>query len=222
VDVCRTLETSVSQVRPSPVPAAWRDDGVSGTCSTVEDVIVGVRRLDRRSDELLSALVRRARSDPLAASTAMVALLPLAMARCASGRGQVDELVGELAIVIGESGCGCVAGTRLANRLVDRAWSRMRRRDQRGRRAVARDPTWLMGSLADSGSDLAESAACRVDLERAVDWLASAGPTFRAASRAWNTVLYLSGVEERSPSARRRLRYARRVLRRSPVAELVA
>jgi hypothetical protein len=81
---------------------------------------------------VLAALVRHARSDAQTASTAIVALLPLAKARCARGRGQVDELLGDLAIVIGEASCGCVTSHRVANRLVDRAWARVRRREQRG------------------------------------------------------------------------------------------
>ena len=58
-------------------------------------------------------------------------------------------------------------------------------------------------------------AAVRVDLERAIRWLSAPGPTYRSASRAWNTAVSLSESDERSPSTRRRLKYARRQLRRS-------
>jgi hypothetical protein len=216
------LEASLGNARTSAVPKAWADGPDFSSCSTLDDVIVGVRRLDHRSDELLSALVRRARCDPQAASTAMIALLPLAMARCARGRAQVDELVGELAIVIGEASGGCLAEDRVANRLVDRAWARLRRSEQRSRRSLACDPTELTWSLVDRGPDPADAAATRIDLERAVRWLSSADPTYRAATRAWDTAVSLSSGDERSSSARRRLKYARRLLRRSPVADLVA
>jgi hypothetical protein len=144
------------------------------------------------------------------------------MARCAKGRVQVDELVGELAIVIGDASADGLADARVATRLVDRAWARFRRCEQRSRRSYPCDPVGLTWSLADDGPDPAEWAATRVDLERAIRWLSAPGPTYRSASRAWNTAVSLSAGVERSPSARRRLKYARRQLRRSPVADLVA
>ena len=204
------------------MPAAWAQDPVLGSYLTLDELVGGVRRLDRRSDELLGALVRRARDDGQAASTAIVALLPLAMARCAKGRTQVDELVGELAIVIGDCSADGLTEVRLANRLVERAWARVRRHEQRSRRSYPCDPVSLSWSLADPGPDPAEWAATRVDLERAIRWLSAPGPTYRSASRAWNTAVSLSESDERSPSTRRRLKYARRQLRRSRVADLVA
>jgi hypothetical protein len=206
----------------SALPLAWDDDPVFGLCPTLEDVIAGVRRLDGRSDELLRALVRRARCDPVAASTAIVALSPLAMARCTKGRLQVDDLLGELAMVIGDGVVDSVAGLRLANRLVDRAWGRLRRYEYRSRRWCPCDPVGMERSLADDGADLADAAATRVDLERAIRWLSVAGPAHRTTSRAWNTAVSLSTSGERSPSARWRLKYARQQLRRSPVSNLVA
>ena len=68
------------------------------------DVVRDVRRLDARSDGVLAALVRRSPADEWVASLVVAALLPLALARCRKGRAQVDELIGELAIAIGERG----------------------------------------------------------------------------------------------------------------------
>jgi hypothetical protein len=223
VDVCRLLESSVSRARRSSIPSVWAQEPAFGSCATLDDVVHGVRGLDERSDELLGALVRRARFDELAASVAVVALLPLALARCTKGRDQVDEVIGELAMVIGDAaGAGVpMAGPGVANRLLDRAWARLRRRDRRNLHWHACDPLGLEWRLADHGADPAEVAACRVDLQRAVRWLSAAGPTYGAATRAWNTAVSLSGSEPPSPAVRRRLKYARRLLRRSPVAALV-
>jgi hypothetical protein len=212
----------LSRARLSASPLAWDDDPVFRSYPTLEDVIAGVRRLDARSDELLRALVRRARCDPVAASTAIVSLSPLAMARCTKGRVQVDEFVGELAMVIGDGATDSLPGPRLANRLVDRAWARLRRYEYRNRRWCPCDPVGLERSLADDGADLADAAATRVDLERAVRWLSVAGPAHSTTSRAWNTAMRLSASGERSRSARWRLKYARQQLRRSAVSNLVA
>jgi hypothetical protein len=190
----------------------------------VDDIVRDVRRLDGRSDELLRALVARAPRDERAACMVIVALLPLALARCNGGRAQIDELIGELAIVIGEVATDGLrpSSRRLANRLLDRAWGQVRRPTRRIRRPLVCDPADLESRVVDRRADPAEAAAQRVDLERTVRWLSLAGPAYGATARAWDTAVSLAEAVERTPSDRARLKYARRVLRRSPVAHLVA
>jgi hypothetical protein len=80
VDVCRLLETSLSGGRRVSRQLVWAEDPILGSYATLDDVVQGVRGLGERSDELLGALVRRARFDERAASVAVVALLPLVLA----------------------------------------------------------------------------------------------------------------------------------------------
>jgi hypothetical protein len=223
MDVCRSLETFLGCGRGSSLPPGWRLDAVLSRYLTVDHVVASVRILDHRSDELLGALVRRARSDERAGAVAVVALLPLVLARCSKGREEVDELIGELAIVIAETaeGRSPPLDCQAANHLLDRAWARLQRRTRRTGPLVC-DPQALGRRLADHGVDPADLAADRVDLDRAIRWLSSGESVHGATVRAWSTVVALTGVEERSPAARSRLKYARRVLRRSGLAALVA
>jgi hypothetical protein len=136
----------------------------------------------------------------------------------------VDDLISEVAIVIGDvaTGRSQPVARQVANRLLDRASARLHRstlRSTRGR--VLCDPLLLSGRLTGGDADPADVVAERVDLARAVRWVSSADAR-RPTVRAWKAAVVLSGVELRTPSVRRRLKYARRMLRRSRVAELVA
>jgi hypothetical protein len=103
VDVCNRLEGTLGRQHGRRIPSGWVEDATLGLYPGVDDVVHDVRRLDGQSDEVLRALVTRAQGDEQAASVVVVALLPLALARCRGGRAQVDELIGELAIVIREA-----------------------------------------------------------------------------------------------------------------------
>jgi hypothetical protein len=223
MNVCRLLEADLDRERAGRLPPSWTQDPTLGLCHSVDDVLRDVRRLDARSDQLLAALIDRGLSDKRAVSVVIVALLPLVLARCTGGRTQVDELIGELAIVIAEAAAGELApsGRRVANRLVDRAWGRVRLPARRVCRPLPIDPI-EMDLRAGRGLDPADVAALRVDLERSVRWLSVAGPAYGATVRAWNTAVDLVDADSRTPSELSRLKHARRVLRRSRVADLVA
>jgi hypothetical protein len=186
--------------------------------------VAAVRSLDSQSDDVLVALARWAPADERAVAMAIVGLLPLLLARCGRSRLPVDDLIGELAIVIGDVAMGRSrpVDRQVANRLLDRASARLHRSTLRStRRLVLCDPLLLGRRLTERDPDPADVVAERVDLARAVRWVSSADAR-RPTVRAWNAAVALSGVEVRTPSVRRRLKYARRMLRRSRVAELVA
>lgn len=104
MDVCRLLEVEFERSCGGRVPDGWGRDPSLCLYVDLVDVVRDVRRLDARSDGVLAALVRRSPTDEWVASLVVVASLPLALARCRKGRAQVDELIGELAIAIGERG----------------------------------------------------------------------------------------------------------------------
>lgn len=87
-----------------------------------------IKNLDRRSDEIVRALITLGRDDPVVVTVIVVALLLLLLARCAHDRDRVDELVGELAIVISEFDSRDFSRwpAKAASRLLDRAWGRVR------------------------------------------------------------------------------------------------
>src|SRR5262245_7498864 len=100
MDVCRGLEVAVGWSSANNLDT--RRGSRAGNPRSHED-ISAIRRMDETSDAVLRALVSRAPSDQLASVTVIVGLLPLAFARCRGGRAQVEDVVSELAIVIGEA-----------------------------------------------------------------------------------------------------------------------
>jgi hypothetical protein len=221
VDVCRALEVDLrrSAAFQRSFDAAVLDQAVS-----IEGLIEQIRELDDTSDRALRALLQAGRDDEYAVEMVVVALMPLLLSRCVGSSDRVDEMIGELAIVIGEAGRHGLppSDRRVANVLLDRAWGRVRRAAQRVHEAVATDPLDLGWSVVDRALDPAEVAVGRVALEELLRSLESRRRSHRATVRAWNLAVGLADLEERSRSDRVRLKYARRVLRRSFVADQVA
>jgi hypothetical protein len=220
VDVCPLLEADVYR---SNVLARWSQDSVLSGYRRVEELIDDIRSLATASDAAVRALVGAAVADDRAAATLVVALLPLSLSRCAGSRDRVDELIGELAIVIAEAAISGLPPSRrrLANVLLDRAWARVRVPARRVREPVVADPVDL-GRLVDPQPDPADVAVGRVALEGLVRSMATAESWQATTVRAWNTAVALAEVEQRTYAERIRLKYARKVLRRALSAELVA
>ena len=110
----------------------------------------------------------------------------------------------------------------MANVLLDRAWGRVRRPARRIREPSVADPIELSWRLVDPAPDPADLAVGRVALDGLVRSMTSAAASHASTVRAWNTAVSLAEVDERSASDRIRLKYARKVLRRSLPADLVA
>jgi hypothetical protein len=221
VDVCPLLEADVYR---SNVLARWSQDRFLSRYRRVDDLIGDIRSLGSVSDAAVRALVGVAAADDRAVATLVVALLPLSLSRCAGSRDRVDELIGELAIVIAEAAVEDLPPTRrrLANVLLDRAWAQVRLPARRVREPVVADPVEFGWRLVDPGPDPAEVAVGRVALEGLARSMARADAWQATTVRAWNTAVALAGVEQRSNAERIRMKYARKVLRRALPAELVA
>jgi len=190
----------------------------------VQQVIELVRRLDDGSDRMLSGLVRAGRHDQRAVEIVIVALLPLALRRRGRVSDRVDELIGELAIVVAEAARDGLprSDRRVANVLVDRAWGQVRRPARRLHQPVPTDPVEFDWRLVDRGPDPADVATGRVVLEEIRRSLVARRSAQRATIRAWNVAVSLADVDETSRSDRVRLKYARQVLRRALADGLVA
>jgi hypothetical protein len=221
MDVCQALEIAL---RRSCAVERWSDDPVLADSNGLDDLIREIRVLGDRSDEALRALVRAARRDPHAVEATVVALLPLALSRCRGSQDRADELIGELVIVIAEAAQRGLplSPRRVANVLVDRAWGRVRGPSRRVRQPVMVDPVELGWRLVDRGPDPADVAISRMMLDALVQAVRAKASSQAATARAWNVAVSLADVESRSVSDRVRLKYARRVLRRSLAADLVA
>lgn len=223
MDVCRLLD---AEVRRSNALDDWWGEPELARVASVDEVIARVRRLDAESDRVLGALLRVAGRDRRAVEVVVVALLPLLLSRYGGRavRDRVDDLVGELALVVAEATEEGVRGSgrRVANVLVDRTWTAVRRPSRRLMQPVPADPTDLGYFLVDRAPDPAEVAVQRVELEALVRSVAQAGPAQAKTVRAWNTAVALADVEGRSEVERYRLRYARKVLRRAFGPDLVA
>jgi len=221
VDVCRLLEADVYR---SNVLARWSQDRVLSRYRRLDDLIGDIRSLGDASDVAVHALVAAAAADDRAVATLVVALLPLSLSRCAGSRDRVDELIGELAIVIGEAAISGLPPSRRrrANVLLDRAWAQVRLPARRVRHPVVADPVEFDWRLVDPGPDPADLAVGRVALEGLMRSMACADAWQATTVRAWNTAVALAGVDQRSYAQRIRMKYARKVLRRALPAELVA
>jgi hypothetical protein len=213
VDICRWLELDFYR---SDALERWSAEPTLARYATLESLVLDIRALDDRSDDALRALVEIGQRDELAVEALLVALLPLALSRCARA-DRVDELLGELAIVVGElGGCGVPhSSRRVANVLLDRAWGRLRQLRRRVGEPVPFDPLELGWHVRDRVRDPADVALGRVLLDDLLDSLRSRSKPGDPAVRAWNIATRLADAETRSESEQQQLRYARRVLRRS-------
>jgi len=197
---------------------------MSGRTPSLAEMIRQIRVLDDASDLILSGLVRSACDDPLAVEAVIVGLLPLALSRCGRAGDRVDELIGELAVVVVEAARDGLppSGRRIANVLLDRAWGRVRRPARRVPEIVPIDAVELGWRLVDRDPDPADLAVNRVVLDEVRQSLAAQRSSHRATVRAWNVAVSLADAEVMSVSDRSRLKYARQVLRRSLDAHCVA
>ena len=167
-------------------------------------------------------MLDRGRHDPLAGKVILAALGPLAIARCGGERVMVDELLGELAIVIGEIWDGGLGASRrrIANRLLDRAWGRIRLVSRRRQLGFSCDPALIAVKVRDRSPDPADVAVERVAIDGLIEVLSS--PLHTTLAKAWNVAVALADKPGRTPSEQSRLKYARLILRRSGMEQRVA
>ena len=222
MDVCTCLESELFSAFRYTIPPRWRLDPCLAEFESLRDVVAAIKILDGRSDEIVTALITNGRDDPVVVTVIVVASLPLLLARCAHDRDRVDELVGELAIVISEFDSRDFSGwpAKAASRLLDRAWGRIRVPARRIPRLEPFDSLELSNHVIDDRADPERVAVNRVALQTVRHRLASSGRGYQSVVRAWNTTVGLVDKDDRSSAERVQLKYARQVLRRCPYPEL--
>lgn len=222
MNICEVLERDLRRVTRGQVPPDWR--GVSGleTLDRIDDLTRAIRRLDLDSDRVVAALLASGAHDEVATSALVVALLPLVLARCRGRRDCMDEMIGEIALVIVavREASPIATHRRLASVLVDRAWDRVRRPWRRPSLSLSTGIPEL--AAVDCGDDPETAAVDRVAVLQIRGMLAAEGNSGRSVVAAWNSVIELSEREHRTRSETDRLKYARHLLRRRLGPELAA
>ena len=224
MDIFTNLEAQLRLHRYQPVPAGWLTDPVLGGLESLQGVIAAVRRLNDDSDAVVGALLSIGRGDAVASAVLMAGLIPFSICRCGGRRALVDELVGELALVIGEIEERGVPTTdrRLASLLVDRSWDRVRSRNRRSTRVIPVDPVEVQFADDTSWGDPARVAVNRVALETVRADLVRTGSLRRPVIDAWNSAMELADRPSLTGSERDRWKYVRRQLRRQFPSDLAA
>lgn len=222
---CGTLDGCLENLRRRPVPDEWCNGRRLDRPESVEELVVAIRRLDQRSDDVLRGLLEADSQQETASEVILAALVPFVLARCVGRPDRVDEFLAELAIVIGEARQGGILRSttrRVANQLLDRAWGRVRLPARRVHQPIAVDPVRLHRRLLAAEPDPAELAVERVDLAAAYDQMAALRRSDAAVDRAWRTAVHLIDVDGRTERERQQLNYARRILRQSIGPQKVA
>lgn len=227
MDMVVALEAAATRTIARPIPAAWRSDERFAGVETVEQLISAIRDCDGRSDRLLTALVDRGPSDPMASVVVLASLLRLRAGRCGGSSERVDALAGELAVVLAEAWSGELprqAGRRLANIMSDRAWGRVRTAELKGSWMERLPLDAIPGNCASQDCGPEDTAVAHVVVKQfgeAIDRQRCLGHS--RLPRAWDTAVELADVDDRSMTQRNQWHYARRVLRRhvSPDLELL-
>ena len=126
MDIARELSGRVDRMSNDPLPQTWTGEPALATVGSFGELIVGIRRLDARSDDLLRAIGRLARDgDTEACLIVTAALLPLLIARCDRRPELIRDAIGELASRVNEPALEDPAAG-VANRLLRRVVWRTR------------------------------------------------------------------------------------------------
>ncbi len=215
MDAYQLLQAGLEHPTLRRLPAAWRHLPTISGYRSIEDLLDGVRDAGASSDPLIATLLTVGSERDLADRVLLVGLMPHAISRTNGRRDAVDEVLGELAIAIGEARTGvCEVGVeRVGFRLLNRALSRMRlRRRTNGTIVFPCDPQapWFDRPSSEPGP--ADIVSGRADFDDLRDQLRSCGKSVPKVTTAYATML---GFLEHppTPADSHRLRYARRVLR---------
>ena len=195
-----------------PVPVRWLASPHLARHPSLFALAESVGRLDDSSDAVLRALLARDIDDELVAPAILLGLRRLLYLCRGRDRELLNDLVTEVAIVIGEMRRGGppTVGRRLGYVIVDRARDRQRSalRRQLGRPVV--DPVVAEETLADPAPAVDELVVQRAQLaEIRTDVLESSDA---GLVRSWNSLLQMVETPRSSQAERDRWKYVRRRL----------
>jgi len=220
--LCQDLEQRLL-IRPDfDLPLDWliSDSGVT----TLRCVVATIRNVGPESDRMIRLVLGDRSHRSVAEEVVIVALIPMLRHRCRLDRREIEEVLTELAIVVGEMARDGVPDTErpLANLLLDRAWKAHRKAERHRSAYVPFDPLKLDFVPVCSVEAPDEAVLDRVALVEFRDRLASNPVANRSAVNSWNAALRLADKEHRTSSERSRWKYVRKELRRRAAADLVA
>lgn len=188
------LDAEFRRVAHRPSPCSWDLRSPGGPNLTLAQVAETIRRVGHPSDAVLRKLVVVDDHRDLATLTIMVGLMPMVLRRGVGERNVVDELLSELALVIGNAKTVGFQrdSARLAGVLVDRAADRLRweRRRPTEEVLVGPDrPVWRRPSACPGPEELVVERVYFEDVRRML-W--RSGPKGKSLVRCWDVAVALA------------------------------
>lgn len=194
------------------VPGRWSDSPVLGGFGSLGEIVAALGRLDSESDAVISELLARPLDDDLVAPVLLAGLRRLLFLCRGTRRELLDDLVGEVAIVIGELRRVRPLShrRRLGYVIVDRARDRQRAALKRegGWRSI--DPLDVADRLLTEATAVEDEALGRVRLGDLRDQVAASGD--RGLCRSWNSLVDLVDAPRSARVDQYRWKYVRRRL----------
>lgn len=220
--LCQDLEQRLFTRSGSELPPDW-SVGQEGA-TTLRHLVATIRRVGPDSDRMIRLVLGDGSHRSVAEEVVIVALIPMLRHRCRLDRREIEEVLAELAIAVGEMARDGAPDTEraLANLLLDRAWKTHRKAERHRTAYVPFDPLKLDFVPVCSVDAPDDAVLDRVVLSEFRDRLASNPVANRSAVNSWNAALRLVDKEHRTSSERSRWKYVRKELRRRAAADLVA
>lgn len=223
MDICHRIDIEVATTFRVGLPGDWSDDPVLAAYSAPHELIRAVRGSTYEADSEGLALL--ARGEPESRLLLMAAAIPLALRLCRDdSRDLIDDVMAELAVVIDAAADRPInrRGRPLVIALVDLAFDRVRKREQRARNpfpVAVEDPVWRLRRAAFWAE---EEAMARLEVFEIRQRMARNPRIASKAERHWETAIELVDAGSISEADRNRLAHARRQLRQWVDPRLVA
>lgn len=198
--------------RARAVPPSWKQAPTLGQFDDLSAIADAIARLDERSDVVLHALLSVPDTDGVATAVIFAGLRHLMFLCRGRDQEQLNDLVAEVAIAIGElrRARPMLGRRRLGYLIVDRARDRRRLARRRQWAISTVDPSQVGDVLAASGPSIEEQVIQRNRLEVLRAQVEASGNP--ALVRSWNSLLDLEATPRSTQAERDRWKYVRRQL----------
>ena len=197
--------------RLGPLPGRWRDLPSLTRYTSIAELEDAIGRVNEESDAVIDRLLGLPADDPLVTPVLLAGLRPLLFLCRGRDRALLNELVTEVAIVIGEMRrVRSVTQRRLAYVIVDRARDRQRAGLRREFACRSIDPLTVAEALPDKRPGVDEIVAERLRLDVLRQQVAATGDA--GLARSWNSLIELVDAPRLSQAERDRWKYIRRRL----------
>jgi hypothetical protein len=194
------------------LPVTWADSPALAAYRSLGEVMRGVGRLDGNSDVVIGALLAMPVDDELVAPVLLCGLRRLLFLCRGSRRELLDDLLGEVAVAIGELRRvrPLTYTRRLGYVIVDRARDRQRAALRRQGAWHPIDPLDIAQRLLSDAGAVEDEALDRVRLGVIREQVAACGDV--GLARSWNSLVELVDAPRGSRAERDRWKYIRRRL----------